>query len=142
MRSHKGIIVTKYARMWPREVFNIKEGAKLITDIKHLLSESGVYVLYREDQPYYVGKAQRLFKRLHDHANNPRDKYYNFWNFFCAFVVPNIKHLEEIEGILVASMPTDNSAVRRIKKIFMPNKIASLIRAQRVIKSANSAKEK
>jgi len=122
MPGHKGLIATNYIKMWPRGVLDIKFGKNFHLEIKRLLSQPGVYILYRDDQPYYVGKASRqLFQRLRSHASNPRDKYYNFWNPFSAFVIPNKKHIPEVEGILIASMPTDNSSVMRIKKIHLPH---------------------
>ena len=75
--QHK--IVSAYAQMWPREVFDIREPKrrKFLGSIKKLLSQPGVYVLYRDDHPYYVGKTARpLFDRIWNHANQPKDKYY------------------------------------------------------------------
>lgn len=134
MPAHKGLIVQQYAKMWSRDVFYVKSGNKYNLEVKALLSQPGVYVLYRDDQPYYVGKASRkLFRRLRSHAVNPKDKYYNFWNFFSAFVVSEPSHVSEVEGILIAAMPTDNSAVPRIKKIHMPVRVADVLRRQRAI---------
>ena len=137
MGAHQSLIVTQYAKMWPRAVFNIREGTKPLDSIRQLLSESGVYILYRDDQPYYVGQALSLFKRLRTHANRPRDKYYNFWNYFSAFVVPKQNHLTEVEGILIASMPTANSAKLRMKRIHLPSPVAQLIHSQGLIKSGS-----
>lgn len=133
-RKSKSLIVKGYAKMWPRTIFDIKEKNKLLNELRELLHEPGVYVLYRDDQPYYVGQASgRLFNRIWAHANRPKDKYYNFWNYFSAFVVPEKKYLSEIEGLLIASMPTENSSVHRINKIHIPTKIAKFIRSQRII---------
>lgn len=125
-------IITKYARMWPREVFDIFEENALALKTFQDLKSPGVYILYRDDTPYYVGKTSRgLFKRLHDHANKTTDRYFNFWNYFSVFVVPDSSHLDEIEGILIASMPTANSATRRIQQIKIPQAIAKILRAVR-----------
>jgi hypothetical protein len=35
---------------------------------------------------------------------------YNFWTHFSAFVVEDVAHRNELEGILIAAMPTANSA--------------------------------
>jgi hypothetical protein len=131
-RKHK--IVSQYARMWPREVFNVREGNQYYLKFKTSLSKPGVYVLYRDDHPYYIGKAsKKLFNRLRDHAVKPKDRYYNFWNFFSAFVVNNSKDIPEVEGILIAAMPTDNSAIPRIHKIHIPSEIAKAIMRKRRI---------
>ena len=139
MAAHRGRIVTNHIKLWPRAVFDLKPGkgskGSDADTINGLLSGPGVYILYRDDQPYYVGKAsQKLFHRLRRHASSPRDRYYNFWNFFSAFVIPNKKYIPEVEGILIASMPTDNSSVMRIKKIHLPRRVATLLRKQSLIR--------
>jgi predicted GIY-YIG superfamily endonuclease len=123
-------IVKAYARMWPREIFDAMEGRKLlISDVEELHS-SGVYILYRDDHPYYIGKAIKLSTRLHSHANMSTDRYFNFWNFFSVFAVPR-KHMDEVEGILIASMTTANSAVPRIKEVKLPKRLARILRDAR-----------
>lgn len=135
-----GKIIAGYVKMWPRDVFHMKVGNKHPKNVKSQLQSSGVYVLYRDDVPYYVGKtSKKLWPRVWAHANRTRDRYYNFWNYFSAFVVPNKKHLDEIEGILIASMPTENSAIRRIKRIHLPQEIAKRIHALRAIKQESPA---
>jgi ethanolamine utilization cobalamin adenosyltransferase len=64
MHPRKPEIVTGYAKMWPRSVFDIKAANRLVPEIRRLLREPGVYILYRDDQPYYVGKASRLSSRI------------------------------------------------------------------------------
>lgn len=92
----------------------------------------GVYVLYRDDTPYYIGKTRRtLFRRLHDHANKSTDRYFNFWNYFSVFVVPDSNYVDEVEGILIASIPTANSAVPKIRQIRLPGRIAKVLRDAR-----------
>jgi len=57
--------------MWPREVFDIREGKKLLLeDVTRKLDKPGVYVLYRDDHPHYVGRTSTpLFDRIWEHAN-------------------------------------------------------------------------
>ena len=55
MAAKQGTIVTGYARMWPREVFG-KAGLK--KEILDFLENPGVYILYRDDKPYYIGQAK------------------------------------------------------------------------------------
>jgi GIY-YIG catalytic domain len=129
-------IVTGYARMWPREIFDVKQrkGRRLfVKDHKDLrrLNDPGVYILYRDDAPYYVGRATKLATRLHDHANKSTDRYFNFWNFFSVFVVPDRKHIAEVEGILIASMTTANRAVPRIKRIELPKDLVKILKDRR-----------
>jgi hypothetical protein len=68
--AEKTQIVKEYARMsrmsrmWPREVFyqlgpNATGKGKNVLTVKglELVNEPGVYVLYRDGIPYYVGQA-------------------------------------------------------------------------------------
>jgi hypothetical protein len=92
------------------------------------LNEPGVYVLYRDDRPYYIGQAARLRKRLWRWAKNPQSRYYHFWNFFSAFVVEDPALRDELEGILIACMPTANSMRPKLKREPMPNEVRGLLR--------------
>ena len=103
----------QYARMWPREIFDCDRRLAREIDI---LSRPGVYVLYRDDVPYYVGQASRLRTRLWQHANVPGSRYHNFWNFFSVFVPEDASRRDEIEAILIAAMPTANSAKPRLAR--------------------------
>ena len=112
MPAKKNQIVEEYARMWPREVFdclipNENSGRKKILGKGlDLVNEPGVYVLYRNDIPYYIGQATKLRHRLWLHAGSPGARYGNFWNYFSAFVIHDPKMRNEVEGILIAAMPT------------------------------------
>jgi len=48
--------VGPFVRMWPRGLFHTAEGR---TFLEKNLCEAGVYVLYRNDIPYYVGKTSK-----------------------------------------------------------------------------------
>jgi excinuclease UvrABC nuclease subunit len=102
--------------------------------IKHAVPElesPGVYMLYRGDELYYVGKASRLFTRLHDHSNKITDEYYAHWDYFSAFaLVGKLEHqaekMAEIEAILIAAMPrATNRSTPRFERVRIPK---SLIR--------------
>ena len=43
----------QFFRMWPRALFHMKEGKEVLK----ALNKPGVYVLYRDDEPYYIGKS-------------------------------------------------------------------------------------
>jgi hypothetical protein len=110
-------VVIAAAQMWPRLVFDFEGKAT----VKECLRLPGMYVLFRNDEAYYVGKTKnKLFTRIRAHACRTSDRYYHFWNYFSAFVVPDAKHRDEVEGILIATNPTANSAVPKIKKIKLP----------------------
>jgi hypothetical protein len=124
-------IVEGYAHMWPREVFDAKGEAHIIANGLEFLARPGVYVLYKDEQPFYIGKAGRLRKRLRTHAIDPKDRYYHLWNFFSAFAIPERRYQGEIEGILIAAMPTANSASPKLPKERLPKVIRDLFRNMR-----------
>jgi hypothetical protein len=96
--------------MWPRALFHMKEGKKVLRDA---LQNPGVYVLYREDKPYYIGQASNpLIKRLSGHALKPNGRRYNFWNYFSAFEIGDRDHRNEVEAILISAMPTAANSSR------------------------------
>jgi len=130
MATRKGL-VNAYAHMWPREVFDAKDvdhKKRLMAKGLEFLNKGGVYVLYREDEPYYIGKAKRLRSRLRHHANNPQARYYHLWTSFSAFAVDDKNDRGEIEGILIAAMPTANSASPKLPKEQLPKMICDLLR--------------
>lgn len=130
MAKNTGSIVTKYAELWPREVFDIREGKnRLLKIAQELLSGPGVYVLYRDDVPYYIGKTEiNLYERIRKHANRPGEKYYRYWNYFSAYIVGTIKHIGDVEGLLITAIPAAaNSSKPKIKKILLPRNITNLI---------------
>ncbi len=118
--------------MWPREVFDgTAAGGEMVARGLEILKKPGVYVLYRDDIPYYIGQANRLLARLWQHAWNPNSRHFNFWNFFSAFVIENQKHMDDIEAILIAAMPTANSAKPRMEKEKIPPDVVTMMRAIR-----------
>ena len=125
-------VVTCAAQMWPRLVFDF-EGRHTV---KECLLEPGVYVLFSDDQPYYVGKTTNLFKRIRNHATTTNHRYYHFWNYFSAFVIPDRKHRDEIEGVLIASMPIANGATPKIKRIPLPPDVTRMMKKIRMKSAA------
>jgi hypothetical protein len=97
-------------RMLPRALFHMKDGKPLLGK---LLDGPGVYVLYRNDDPYFIGKTSTtIFKRLKQHALRPNARRYNFWNYFSAFAIDDDDHRDEVEAILIAAMPTAANGMR------------------------------
>ena len=143
-------ILGPYARMWPRAVFyrnaeskgtkktppkkgKLRISKKLFRTLE-LLKQPGVYILYRDDVPYYIGQAKRLRGRLWRHACVPGARYFNHWNFFSAFVVESEAHRDEIESILIAAMPTANST-KPLKAEPLPPAIIRMVREIQVEKA-------
>jgi hypothetical protein len=121
-------VVMAAAQMWPRLVFDFEGRAT----VKESLRLPGAYVLFRNDEAYCVGKTKnRLFSRIRGHSSRTNGRYYRFWNYFSAFVVPNAKHRDEIEGILIAANPTANNAAPKIKRIRLPRVVTSQMKKTR-----------
>ena len=118
-------ICANYVKLWPRALFDrpadTRKGSLLRS--VDILEKPGVYILYRDETPYYIGRAVNLRKRLWQHANRPNDRYYNFWNYFSAFVIES-DAVDEIEGILIAAMPTANSASPKLPGERIPKAVA------------------
>lgn len=128
-------LVSGYARMWPRAVFysktlNEKSGKKRnLGKQLDFLQQGGVYVLYRDETPYYVGRADKLRKRLHMWATNPKSPHFHFWNYFSAFAVANKTQRAELEGILIASLPmANNGAKPKLRSAGLPKEVKELLR--------------
>jgi hypothetical protein len=128
-------LVSNYARMWPREVLDryLASGEKPKMLAKHLeiLDNPGIYILYRDGMPYYIGRADKLRTRLLRHAWDIHGGHYNLWNFFSFFVVDDRAGRDEIEGILIAAMPTANGAKPKLPRERMPKNIATMLRELR-----------
>jgi hypothetical protein len=133
-KNERVSIISEIAQLWPRDIFYLRDGKKYIEDITELLrNKAGVYILYRDDLPYYIGKSNNLFRRLAVYARNPNSKYYNFWNFFTVFVVSNQKYLDDVEGILIKAMPlADNSSKPRMNRMKIPLKVARHISGTKI----------
>jgi len=123
----KGKIISGHVRMWPRGVFARGEEKQMLARSLAFLQGPGVYILYRNDVPYYVGQATRLRSRLFQHARRPDKRYFHFWNFFSAFAVKDKDMRNELEGILIASMPTVNSAKPRLEREPMPKSVSQML---------------
>jgi hypothetical protein len=117
--------------MWPRELFDLtieNEGRKkAAARVLDTLQKTGVYVLYRNDEPYYVGQATKLRHRLWQHATDPNSRYFNFWNYFSAFVVDK-ERVDEVEAILISAMPTANHARPKIERRKLPPDVVRVLR--------------
>lgn len=120
--------------MWPREVFDClipgetSRKKKMLAKGLDLVDQPGVYVLYRDDIPYYIGQATKLRQRVGSHAGSAGGRYSNFWNYFSAFVIHDPKMRNEVEGILIAAMPTANSAKPRLKRAKFPHVVREMQR--------------
>jgi hypothetical protein len=61
------------------------------------------------------------------HSLKPNSRLYNFWNYFSAFEIPNSKHRDEIEAILISAMPTANSARPKFARRKLDRQISKML---------------
>jgi hypothetical protein len=101
---------------------------QLLADALDILNEPGIYVLYRDGIPYYIGKVTKLRRRLGQHAWYAKARYYHLWNFFSFFVVNDSERRDEIERVLIAAMPTTNSAQPKLPREKLDKNIATMLR--------------
>ena len=132
-------LVERYARTWPREVFDFivsepGERVRYLAKELEILRQPGVYILYREDVPYYVGKASNwLWHRLYIHARKPGGRYNNHWNYFSVFVIHDKAQRDAVESILIAAFPTANGAQPKMRREPLPPEALDLWRQKRDI---------
>ena len=91
-----------------------------IVDDQQGYGHQELHVLFAGAIACGVGQAARLLSRLWSHANQPASRYYNFWNYFSAFAVANVTVRSQLEGVLIAAMPTANGAKPKIRKAQLP----------------------
>lgn len=130
----KPILVHKYVKLWPREVFYIPDTG-IQRQLRGVLKESGVYILYLDFDVFYIGKADNLFRRLCEHAA----KRYWLWNHFSSFVVDQ-EHLAEVEAIMIAATPrtANKSGGKVFRRIDLPAEIKSVLDGARGIPTTES----
>jgi predicted GIY-YIG superfamily endonuclease len=133
-------LVGGFLRMWPREIFTTpaestgqRGKTPMIARTISQLNEPGVYILYRDDKPHYVGQATNLRKRLRSHANSVGSLRGYFWNYFSVFVVRDQSQMDEVEAILIAAMPSviTNGAKPNLPRVPMNAATRTLIRERR-----------
>lgn len=113
--SESGAKIPWHARMWPRALFDVpisQGGGKLVKRFP-ILGNSRVYILYRDDIPYYIGQATKLVTRLTSH-HKPGARYSLFWNYVSVFALDSRDEMNKIEAILITVFPTVNGATPRI----------------------------
>lgn len=130
-------LLKNYMRLWPREIFDREDviGTRKRRGLPEL-AVPGVYVLYRDDEPFYVGQARDSMRgRISSHATRPTARRYHLWNYFSAFHIEDKDDRADVEGILIAAMPTANSANPKLPKERTPRAVQKLFRELRTRKA-------
>jgi hypothetical protein len=88
-------LIRAYAEELPGTVLEVFR-----KELKDLLGKkkAGIYVLYREGKPYYVGKAGNLPSRIKDHT---KDRLNKKWDAFSFYVVGRPGYSKHLESLLL-----------------------------------------
>jgi len=103
--SGKGKLVKGFLPPTPRKFLEVSFFKKEIKEM--LVGNAGLYVLYKNDDLYYVGITGRdLFWRLYHHT---RDKHKDKWNKFGVFIIGRGAYLKDIETMahLISNPPAN-----------------------------------
>ena len=134
--SDKSRLVKGYLPPTSRKLLEVSFFKK---EIKEMLKEnSGLYVLYKNDDLYYVGITGRdLFWRLYHHT---RDKHKNKWNKFSVFIIGKGRYLKDVESMAqLISNPPANVWKGKFKEHYQyGDKIKTLIKdISKIIEDVN-----
>ena len=106
--SDRGALVKICAVHKPKELYKMAPGSKQ--------KGSGIYVLYKGDEVYYVGLSKRSIRgRLRRHATI--DHHKGKWDHFSFYQIPKKKYVKDIESMLLGTYRTKGNKVGgRLKK--------------------------
>jgi hypothetical protein len=83
--------------------------------------------------PSLLGRREPT--RLSNQATNPTNRLYHLWDFFSTFVIKDEGLRSQVEGILIAAMPTANNANPKLLMQTMPGTVRNLLREIRWAKA-------
>ena len=93
-KSTKGTLVKYYAEGVGATILESSEES-----VKRVIGrKSGIYVLTKNGDPYYVGLASKIRTRLGQHL---KDKHRRKWDRFSIYLIARKKFLKDIETILI-----------------------------------------
>ena len=87
---------------------------KILEEYRNVIRElikgkSGIYVLYRKGQPYYIGLATNLMARLKIHL---KDRHRGAWDRFTVYLTRRDDHMKELESLLLRIVNPKGNKVR------------------------------
>jgi hypothetical protein len=93
-RRSRRQLVRAYAEKLPGTVLGIfwKEFRRVVS------GHGGIYVLYKDGVPHYVGKASNLSWRIRAHVN---DRLKRKWDTFSLYVVHGDRYMKDVESLLL-----------------------------------------
>lgn len=95
-RPTKGALIRGVSQILPRELLLEPTFREELRGL--MRGYSGLYVLYRRHNLYYIGLANDLFWRLHSHT---RDRHKKRWDRFAIYRIARVRYLKDIESLLL-----------------------------------------
>lgn len=87
-------LIRAYAEKLPGSVLGI-----FWREFRGLVSgHGGIYVLYKDGVPHYVGKAANLPSRIRAHL---KDRLQRKWDTFSLYVVRGDRYMKDVESLLL-----------------------------------------
>ena len=103
----KGALIKGMTKQLPSEILdNPIFRAKLQELMK---GYAGIYALYDDDKPYYIGLTTNLFGRVNHHL---KDRHKGQWNHFVIFRIKKVDYLKDIETLITHLMPWKGNRVK------------------------------
>lgn len=105
MRSHRGALVKGYAEGLSASLLEkFPEAFKAVVGRK-----SGIYILTKNKEVYYVGMAGKLPDRLKKHLE---DRHRRKWDGFNFYRIGKKKYIKDIESILIRVVDPEGNKIR------------------------------
>ena len=126
-RPTKGALIRGASKPLSREFLNSPTFREGLSDA--MKGYSGLYALYHHDRIYYIGLANNLFWRLHQHT---KDRHKSKWDHFAVFRIARVRYLKDIESLLlrVANPPGNKVRGKFYNKADMMKPLKRLLNAE------------
>lgn len=113
-KGNRGNLIKGMTNKFPAHIFDNEHFEAALEKV--LKKYSGIYVLYNNDKPYYVGLATDLDRRMRHHL---RDKHKGRWTTFKIFRIAKIKYLKDLETLILnIDKPEGNKITGRLPSIY------------------------
>ena len=93
-KKHSNILIAQ-TKKYP--IRDLNKYRKIFTS--YFKNRPGLYILYKGNTLYYIGRASSLHNRTKTHLENKHKKK---WNKFKFFIAKSNKHNEDIESCLIS----------------------------------------
>lgn len=106
-KTTKGALIKGMTRHLPSEILASPIFSRKLKEL--MRGYAGIYALYRDDKPYYIGLTTNLFGRVNRHL---RDRHKGKWDHFLIFRIKKVDYLKDIETLITQLMPWPGNRVR------------------------------